>query len=405
MKKTVFTFLMSAMFFMVGCDGISFDDDDSLDEIADKFIQKIETDAPREITILGKSARAFFSSSRAGSSEENQKFTRHLFGDLFDTMQQEPIKAAPIEAPSTERLLTAQPFETALNHARRKELATDCDLAWAAYKDRPGVPAGVRPLTEAELKKWLRGKKTSVYITEWLGISSSRQDAVSMIPVGKGITYDLQTGFFESRTAQNGLFLRGEGKSFGGALLLNENTGEIVLSFRGTDFKDWDDMKTNITQVRGDDTEQHHYADALLALLLEATRAEQKPILVTGHSKGGGMASYAMIANTLEPRVRGSVFNPAGLSGGVMARQSVKKIIAAEKAITNIYLQGDPVSAHGRLVGSVYEVKNHAFSVQQTDTNRNVLESSVDFVSTAKASHPISMLSRHLHLTLAKKSE
>lgn len=76
---------------------------------------------------------------------------------------------------------------------------------------------------------------------------------------------------------------------FYAAIYRNNRTGEISIAYRGTDSRaDW--WTTNIPAVMGYDPAQYHYA---VALATEVETLYRPPaISVTGHSLGGGEATY-----------------------------------------------------------------------------------------------------------------
>jgi len=92
---------------------------------------------------------------------------------------------------------------------------------------------------------------------------------------------------------------------FSATLYYNEQTGEYVLSFRGSD--DVEDWKDNFGQAGGKATEQYQQAVALALALQEALPGET--ISFTGHSLGGGLATAAALATGAQAEV----FNPAAL--------------------------------------------------------------------------------------------
>ena len=108
----------------------------------------------------------------------------------------------------------------------------------------------------------------------------------------------------------------GDRHGFSGQAYLSENTKSIVIAFRGTD--DWRDLLADYgnAYLNG---EPAQYYDALkfARLLMEAVDKARLgyKIIMTGHSLGGGLASYASIKLN-RPSVSAVVFNAAGLGDG-----------------------------------------------------------------------------------------
>ena len=96
-----------------------------------------------------------------------------------------------------------------------------------------------------------------------------------------------------------------DNEPFSATLFYNEQTGEYVLAFRGSD--DVEDWKDNFGQAGGQATEQYQQAVAL-ALALQAALPDET-ISFTGHSLGGGLATAAALATG----AHADVFNPAAL--------------------------------------------------------------------------------------------
>ncbi len=99
---------------------------------------------------------------------------------------------------------------------------------------------------------------------------------------------------------------------------------EFVLGFGGTDGLDAPDIKTDLAQSLGIDTEQYNLAIKLAdQVQIAVASIEGSTLVFTGHSLGGGLASAAAIATQL-PAV---TFNSAGLSnrygGGSLSAKSL----------------------------------------------------------------------------------
>ena len=102
---------------------------------------------------------------------------------------------------------------------------------------------------------------------------------------------------------------------FRAALYKSDATGKYILAFAGTNPSSLVDWKTNIDNGDNKDTQQYVEARAL------ANRMKNLGISVdiTGHSKGGGLATEAGLINT---RAKVWTFNSAGLASASLARTS-----------------------------------------------------------------------------------
>ena len=139
----------------------------------------------------------------------------------------------------------------------------------------------------------------------------------------------------------------------------NGKITEAVIAYRGTQFKNprdwWDDVK----QAAGGVPEQYKQASELLASVLSSELLDGAQIVCTGHSLGGGLATYAMADNDLQGRVTGYTYDAAGLSGRTLnsLKDNTDRVIDAAQHITNIRAEKDPVSYVGYHLGEMYEIE------------------------------------------------
>lgn len=96
------------------------------------------------------------------------------------------------------------------------------------------------------------------------------------------------------------------GSGFQAAVYRDPN-GNLVLTFAGTDLTSPVDWATNVEQAIGIETKQYN---AALELATKLKAEAGSDLVITGHSLGGGLASYAALG-TDTPAV---TFNAAGLS-------------------------------------------------------------------------------------------
>jgi len=119
--------------------------------------------------------------------------------------------------------------------------------------------------------------------------------------------------------------------SFDAELLIDSETGEPMLVFRGTDDgRDWLD---NFHQGAGFTNGQYEKAIVLARALNERFPGR---LTVSGHSLGGGLASAASLAIGSEA----TIFNPAALTQTVAANNNLD-MDAADTLIDMYYVDGE----------------------------------------------------------------
>lgn len=148
-------------------------------------------------------------------------------------------------------------------------------------------------------------------------------------------------------TTQSGLVAQVFSRSTG------SHGSEMMVVFRGTasakdGLEDW-------RQLFGDGFAPQ-YAEA--AALVRAVRATTDlPVVVLGHSLGGGQTQYAVAMNQGSDEIRGVGFNPAGLSanslGDIEGRRGEGDSVRAARFLATVRLDNDPVSTAGVLLGRV----------------------------------------------------
>ena len=213
-----------------------------------------------------------------------------------------------------------------------------------------GVPFGTLPKKVRATAAEMARAAEAVYsgkLPEGAKSAGSFLDRVRMSGVDG--TWNAATGVFETGTGLVVQVYR-RGTGWGGK--------ETVVMFRGTasakdGLEDWQ-------QLFGDG-EARQYAEA--AAVLRAVRETEKgPIVVAGHSLGGGQAQYALAMNAEAGEIRGVGFNTAGLSGtsmGAIEQRMGGGAVSAAGAFATLRLTDDPVSAAGILLGSVIQVPSN----------------------------------------------
>jgi len=150
---------------------------------------------------------------------------------------------------------------------------------------------------------------------------------------------------------------------FHASVYKNENDKIIAISFEGTDSSSISDWYTNLYHLVDIPT-QYRLAVEYTETIIEQY-ADQYEIVLTGHSLGGGLASYA----SLKFGLKSYNFNPAGLWRPTIydtimnPPKNVANIVAKglnmwfENFFLDLGLQDtDFVSQLGQLVGSTYEI-------------------------------------------------
>ena len=125
------------------------------------------------------------------------------------------------------------------------------------------------------------------------------------------------------------------------------------MVFRGTA-----DAKDGLEDWRQLFGERHapQYVDAaaLVRLVREST---DLPLVVLGHSLGGGQTQYGVAMNQGGGDIRGVGFNPAGLSSNsvrdIEMRRGEGDSVRSAQSLAMIRLDNDPISTAGVLLGRV----------------------------------------------------
>lgn len=193
----------------------------------------------------------------------------------------------------------------------------------------------------------------------------------SEVPEILAMFYDDQTGIISTPS--------------GFKALLMKSDDDIVLAFAGTETgkKAETDrthsMQADIVQRIGGYSTMYHDAAGITHMLLE--HHPEKPFKLVGHSLGGGLAQYALATNieSESNRLQGWTFNSAGLSASTLGAIGVERIKAAQQNITNVRVEGDPVSAgssmgekfKGALLGKVWTLKREGASSMSYEAHKN----------------------------------
>jgi len=135
------------------------------------------------------------------------------------------------------------------------------------------------------------------------------------------------------------------------AAIYQNQQGQYVVAFGGTDPKSFPDIRADAVQAVGQKTEQYNQAERL------AARAElvfqDGNVVFTGHSLGGGLASYAALSTDASA----VTFNSAGLSNESLrslgfSPNATRDAIADSGQVRRYVVDGDPLTvAQQRIPG------------------------------------------------------
>ena len=134
-------------------------------------------------------------------------------------------------------------------------------------------------------------------------------------------------------------------------------TNAVYLLFSGTQFDNWDNLKTDISQFLYSDAVYY----AALALKLEINQDRTKnnisTLVVGGHSLGGGLAQFAVGACKDKSGLIGLGYNAAGLSNFFFSKVKSKKT----SHFTHIFVKNDPIHKWGNQIGRCLELPSHGW--------------------------------------------
>lgn len=210
------------------------------------------------------------------------------------------------------------------------------ELAAAAYRNRPDLPNGYKPLSSEDFAR--------------IGLPPNRY------------RYETDTGFVED----------GETAGFGARLALSEDSDIVSVAFRGSNAPGEDehwmqDWVVDAHQGGGGTPKQYLYGAELLSAVRQAF--PDAKLIVSGHSLGGGIAAYATMMLAEPGRLDCATYNAAGISSITLLSSPKDAVERTARLVTNIRSRGDPVSAipGTQLVGKIFEVDNLRFANHSID--------------------------------------
>jgi RHS repeat-associated protein len=134
------------------------------------------------------------------------------------------------------------------------------------------------------------------------------------------------------------------------------------LAYAGTSYDNWDDTRSNVSQLLFGRSTQHEQA-IQLAKAVKAALPPKANLILTGHSLGGGLASAASFATGLDA----ITFNPASLHSNYRQGSS--------DSIVNHIIPSDPLNLARLLFSLKYFLKNDVpgKNVYHPDLMRNII--------------------------------
>lgn len=114
----------------------------------------------------------------------------------------------------------------------------------------------------------------------------ARQGEVYLFPDGKAWRVERVEDYADSESGFRAIVLRP----------IDPHDRRAILAYAGTDSKSWEDWGNNLGQGFGFTPEQYDQAAGLAREVGAEARANGEALTLTGHSLGGGLASYAAVA-------------------------------------------------------------------------------------------------------------
>ena len=127
---------------------------------------------------------------------------------------------------------------------------------------------------------------------------------------------------------------------------------KLAVAFRGTELTELGDWKADVQNFFNGVPKQYEQAVDFVKQVMKKAGSDYE-IVLTGHSLGGGLASYA----ALRLGTTAIVFNAAGLWNGLRNKIPKENFELQKTFVRNINLIGDPVSGLGGQVGTIYALK------------------------------------------------
>ena len=124
----------------------------------------------------------------------------------------------------------------------------------------------------------------------------------------------------------------------------------LAVVFRGTEITKAEDILTDLENFFNLVPAQYVEAANFVREVVKKAGSEYN-IILTGHSLGGGLASFAALCCG-QPAI---VFNAAGLGSGLRGSIPQQNLDRQQTLVKSLDLVGDPISALGGQVGTIYK--------------------------------------------------
>lgn len=136
---------------------------------------------------------------------------------------------------------------------------------------------------------------------------------------------------------------------FQAAVYRSEKDDRLVVCFAGTFEPSLTDWYTNFKQAQGKIPEQYKQAAKLTQWARSLAREEGRQVHLTGHSLGGGLATYVALKN----RLPAYCYNPADLGAGTRRDVGIEGRRAAQELVINFRVDGELLSKDKGVVSTV----------------------------------------------------
>lgn len=269
---------------------------------------------------------------QSAALEESSRSSRETRGEVAEPLNNQP------EAGLAETM-DADPIDAE---------ATDASAA-SMYAANDEPVEGLDGMTQAEYDKALDMAKLSSQAYDWDDYATAEAGMALFTGINDIKNQDFSTpNYQEVGSSGNGIdWWGGQDQGLDYTVFENTETGDMVVSFRGSEPLSAEDWVEDAEQALGDSEQYEHAVNMARDMVAQldaynAANGTDKELTFTGHSLGGGLATAASLATGKEA----IVFDAAGLSQGTIDQNNLD-VNNADK-ITNFNVVGDFVSDHNR---------------------------------------------------------
>ncbi|MDR6225626.1 Mbeg1-like protein [Desmospora profundinema] len=144
-----------------------------------------------------------------------------------------------------------------------------------------------------------------------------------------------------------------EKDGFQGRVLFNKDTGEVIISYRGTDpgLKDKADLKSNYQLTIGVDANQDQSAREFYQRALASYQGDEYQVVQVGHSLGGYLAQKM----ALENKIPTFTYNAPGVQSMTLNQHQANRSGIYDNIVKSYTMKNDVVGTYGTHVGEAYE--------------------------------------------------